>query len=47
MPMLGPFGGSYLGGARPSKGLRASRDRASALLARSLPARWMIHSFCS
>lgn len=40
-------GGSYLGGALSAKGLRASRDRASASLARSLPARWMTHSCCS
>ena len=38
---------SYLGGALSAKGLRAIRDRASASLARSLPARWMIHSWCS
>lgn len=44
-PCLG--GESYLGGALPAKGLRASRDRAWASLARSLPARWMIHSLCS
>lgn len=39
--------GSYLGGALSAKGLRASRDRALASLARSLPARWMTHSCCS
>lgn len=38
---------SDLGGAVPSKGLTPSRDRAWASLARSLPARWMIHSLCS
>lgn len=42
-----PGGESYLGGALSLKGLRASRDRAVASLARSLPARWMIHSLCS
>lgn len=37
----------YLGGALSAKGLRASRDRTSASLAKSLPARWMTHSLCS
>lgn len=38
---------SYLGGGLLAKGLCASRDRASASLARSLPARWRIQSLCS